>query len=333
MPTTKTPARKYIEELCERFPETPSTTLARKAYNEARVYFNTIEHARDYVRRVRGKIGDANRKNTKDKVLFDKKTRPMNPYKLPETQSVKRDVYKLPKVNNKVLVLSDIHIPYQDNKAIKAAIEYGKKQGVNTIYLNGDIIDFYQLSFHEKDPRKRSFKDELEDARQFFKWLKEEFPSEKIYFIPGNHEARLERWLRVRAPELLDFQEWRLDVLLKLRELDIHFLQHKSKVYFGKLMVEHGDKLRGAGGVNPARTLLLKFKRPVLCGHFHRTSSANSKVYDDTVQMAWSTGCLCELEPEYFEVNEHNHGFAIVDILPSGKFKVDNKQIIEGQVY
>lgn len=155
-----------------------------------------------------------------------------------------------------------------------------------------------------------------------------------IYFIPGNHEARLQRFLRVKAPELLGNEEFELKSLLRCGEHRIEYLEHFSKVFFGKLLIEHGDKLRGAGGVNPARTLLLKFKRPTICGHFHRTTSANHNVYDDTHMMAWSTGCLCELEPDYMPVNEWNHGAAIVERLSDdGHFRVDNFQIINGKVY
>jgi hypothetical protein len=49
--------------------------------------------------------------------------------------------------------------------------------------------------------------------------------------------------------------------------------------------------------------------------------------------MAWSTGMLCEDEPEYMEQNEHNHGAAIIDIFDNGNSRVDNFQIINGKVY
>ena len=196
------------------------------------------------------------------------------------------------------------------------------------------MLDFYQLSFHEKDPRKTSIKTELEMGREFFKMLRRDFPECAIYFIQGNHENRMERYLRVKAPELLDVEEFRLDILLRMAEYGVVEVPYASKCYFGKLLVEHGDKMRGAGGVNPARTLSLNFKRPTLCGHFHRTSSSNSVVYDDDNIMCWSTGCLCELEPSYMPLNNHNHGAAIVEVDHStGRFKVENFIIINGKVY
>lgn len=328
----KTIARLEVEKYCREFKDTPDLTLAKKIYKDHPKLFKNVDAVRSYVRIVRGHRGEYNRINSTDKSLFKPLTYNTNPFKLPESHSVKQEVFKLPKSIRKVLLLSDIHFPYHDVDALTAALQYGIDQKVDAVYLNGDIMDFYQLSFHEKDPRKTDIGTELEMCRSFFAELRKNF-SCPIYFISGNHELRLERYLRVKAAELLGLDEFRLDVLLRMGEHKIINLKHGTKVYFGKLLVEHGDKMKGAGGVNPARTLLLRFKRPSICGHFHRTSSANSKVYDDDSMMAWTTGCLCELEPSYMELNEHNHGFAIVNVNPDDTFNVENKMIINGKVY
>ena len=326
--------RTLATELCRKFEDTPSLTLAKKLYKENVEIYKDVEEARFYVRSVRGKTGKHHRETLKDKSLYKQEDGSRNPFELPISHAHTKEAFKLPKSTKKILLLSDIHIPYQDNEAILAACDYGLEQGCDTIYLNGDILDFYGLSFHEKDPRNRpTIGEELEMGRQFFKWLRQKFPTQTIYFITGNHEWRLERYLRVKAPELLNISEFQLSFLLNFAEHGIINLEHRAKVYAGKLLIEHGDKMAGAGGVNPARTLLLKFKRPTICGHFHRTSAANQKIYDGSQLMAWSTGCLCELEPSYMEVNEHNHGFAVVEVFPSGEFKVDNLQIINGKVY
>lgn len=324
---------KIVEQLCKDYPKMPTMTLAKKLYAEHKEHFLKLESARSIVRRYRGESMGGTGLSL-DKITPQSTPKSLNPFQLPESHLHKKEAFILPKSSKKILLLSDIHIPYHDVDAIEAAVEYGINEGVDTVYLNGDIIDFFGCSFHEKDARKRPrMSEELEMARQFLDWLRYKFPSEQIYFIPGNHCQRLERYLVVKAPELLGIDEFRLQNILRLGEKGIHWLEHKSKVYFGKLLVEHGDKMKGAGGVNPARSLLLKFKKSTICGHFHRTSQANSKVYDGDIQMAWSTGCLCELEPEYMEVNEHNHGAAIVDVEPNGNFRVNNFQIINGKVY
>lgn len=322
----------YIKELVSKFPDHGDLTLARKAFNDDPKLFKSIEDTRTLVRYYRGHVGIRARKELKDKSNVKPLTDNKNPYALPEPSTEHRAVWRLPKAQKKVLIISDLHFPYQDNQAITGALDYGKKEKVDTIFINGDMLDFYQLSFHEKDPRLTSIPDELEMGREFFKTLRNNFPKTQIYYIPGNHEYRLQRYLRIKAPELLDCQEFKLDALLKVAELGIHYLEHGTKCYMGKLLVEHGDKMKGSGGVNPARTLFLRLKRHAICGHFHRTTENVSKTYDGDSIVTYSTGCLCELEPRYLEVNEHNHGFAIVEI-DGSEFRVSNKKIVKGKVF
>ena len=332
MPRKEGISTKYIRELVGKFPDTADLTLAKKAYKDEPKLFKNVEQARMSIRIIRGKAGDRQRKNKKDKSLFKKLTYNYNPFNLPESHSKERERWYLPKSIKKVLLISDLHFPYQDNRAIETALNYGKKENVDAIFINGDMLDFYQLSFHEKDPRKTSIATELEMGRQFFKGLRDNFPKANIYFIPANHENRIERYLRVKAPELLDVEEFRLDVLLRVREFGVEYINYGTKCFFGKLLVEHGDKMKGSGGVNPARTLFLKLKRHSICGHFHRTTESTEKIYDDEVIVTYSTGCLCELEPTYLEVNNHNHGFAIVE-MDGDNFTVHNKKIVKGKVY
>ena len=325
-------ATKIARECCKKFQDTPTLTLAKKLFKENPVVYKNVEHARMTVRTIRGLNGKVNAKSLVDKSLMKQPEYNYNPFDLPESHSKDREVWNLPKSIKRVLLLSDIHFPYHHNEALTTALKYGQKEQVDAIFINGDMIDFYQLSFHEKDPRVTSIADELEMARNFFKSLRKAFPKSMIYYIPGNHEYRMERYLRVKAPELLDVAEFRLDVLLRVAEQGIQYIEHGTKCYFGKLLVEHGDKMKGSGGVNPARSLFLKLKRHAICGHFHRTSEATEKVYDGDVVVTYSTGCLCELEPRYMEVNNHNHGFALIE-MDGVNFTVNNKKIVNGKVY
>lgn len=326
-------ASDYIKELLTKFPNSGDRTIANLAFKKQPKLFTSFDHCRSMIKYYRGHNGEKNRSTLKDKRFVKQvKTNIENVWQIPISHSKDREVWRLPKSIKKVLLLSDIHFPYHDVKALETALKYGKKEGIDAIFINGDMIDFYQLSFHEKDPRVTDIAEELEMARNFFAMLQKQFPKVLVYYIPGNHEYRMERYLRVKAPELLDMQEFKLDVLLRVREFGVHYIEHGTKCYFGKLLVEHGDKMKGSGGVNPARSLFAKLKRHAICGHFHRTSEATEKVYDGDVVVTYSTGCLCELEPRYMEVNNHNHGFAIVD-MDGENFAVSNKKIVGNKVY
>jgi len=228
------PSGKTAKEYCQRFPNTPTMTLAKKLYKENSLLYTNLESARGLIKYYRGLSGAEMRKDTRDKTLLKTAAYKYNPFELPESESVKAKVFKLPTGIKKVLLISDLHIPYQDNKAIAAAMQDGIDEEVDCVFINGDAADFYQLSFHEKDPRKTSIPNEIQAAKMFFASLRKAFPKATIYYIPANHEHRLERYLRVKAPELLDMEEFRLDILFNCRGYDIIYLDYGTKVYFGK---------------------------------------------------------------------------------------------------
>lgn len=324
---------KIVCEYLTKFPNTPSHSLAQKIYKENKESFNNTEHVRANIRYYRGKSGQKNKKRMTIDKFVTKENGKLNPFDfIPESHIDHAQVWRLPKQYKKILLISDIHIPYHDVDSIKSCLKYAKKEGVDCVYINGDLLDFFQVSFHEKDAKKRpTLADELEMGRKFLKGLRE-FMGCAVYYKPANHEHRLERYLRVKAPELLDVEEFRLDVLLRLGELKINYVGRRDKCYFGGLLVEHGDRIKGNGGVNPAQTLYRRYKRHAICGHFHKKTEFTAKVYDGNSIVTYSVGSLCELEPEYFEVNEHVHGFAIIN-MNGEEFRVQNFTIEKGKVY
>lgn len=322
-----------VKSTLRQFPKTSTRAISRILVKEHPELFTTLEQARGLIAYYRGGHGKELRKKLPTKEFFRvKKTD--DPFEfIPKSHAMRRDKWHLPKSIKKVAVWGDLHIPYHESDAFKAAIKLAKDEKVEAIFLNGDVLDFFGLSFHEKNPKNRPrLSEELEAARIFLKGLRKQFPKIPIYWIDGNHEHRLERYLAVKAPELLDTEEFRIDVLLRMAEFGITYLGFRTKCYFGKLLVEHGDRLRGTGGVNPARTARMKYKRAVLVNHFHKLSVDSGKQYDGDVTTCWSNGCLCELEPEYMEVNEHVHGVCHV-IMDGDNYRVQQYQIIEGKVY
>lgn len=54
--------------------------------------------------------------------------------------------------SGKIMVVSDIHFPYEDKSAVAAFIEEVRLRKPDVIVLNGDLLDFYKLSKFSKDP-------------------------------------------------------------------------------------------------------------------------------------------------------------------------------------
>jgi len=234
----------------------------------------------------------------------------------------------------RALVLSDLHIPYHDRRAVIAAIDYGLQRDANMVLLNGDIIDFYALSFWQKDPRKRDAAKEIKLLRKFIGIIRETFPDADLVYKLGNHEDRWERYLVDKAPELLGIPEFDIQQVLGLADKEL--IRNYEPIGLGDLNVVHGHEYRFAisNPVNPARGLFLRAKAMALCGHFHQSSQHTERTVDGRNIATWSTGCLCDLHPAYRPINNWNHGFAFVTVHASGKFEVENKYVSNtGKIY
>ena len=157
------------------------------------------------------------------------------------------------------------------------------------------------------------------------------FPDARIIFKEGNHEARFSDLLKTKAPEFYGLEEMQLKVLLGLFDMGIEYVGDKRPVVYRGLTVLHGHETGAtSGGVNPARTALLKAKTCVLVNHFHRKQGDMQKVLGGDWLQGWSAGCLCELHPQYMPINEWVRGFA--HVTGGENWKVDNLAIINGVV-
>jgi predicted phosphodiesterase len=332
MSRPKSEARKIAVEICSKFPDAPSHSLASKLFAEYPEAFDSAEHARNYVRTIRGKIGKHSKTSSIDKELMDTKQRPSNPYALPKSYSKKRRHVELK--GNKFLILSDIHLPYQDNEALECAIAEGLKQECDAIILNGDALDCHMISDFVKDPRKRKFKDELYSIRQFLASLRHTFPNANIYYKEGNHEERYWRYMRIKAPELFDIDAFDFPTLTHCDKHDVKWIDGKSKLNIGKLSIFHGHEFgkQFLPSVNVARGLFMKTKVSSLCGHHHQTAEHNERDANGKFITCWGVGCLSELSPDYNPYSRYNHGFAIVDKGTNGAFSVHNYRIHEGRI-
>jgi predicted phosphodiesterase len=257
-----------------------------------------------------------------------------NPLDLPPSQENDYAAFKIPNNHNNILLLSDIHVPYHNITALTAAIKYGLEHEVNTILLNGDVIDFYAISRFEKDPRKRNFGHEVLMTRQFLTTLRRLFPNAAIYYKCGNHDVRYDHYIMRNAPDLLGMDEFSFESLMHLDKLDITFIPDKQIIHAGKLTILHGHELGASvfSPVNIARGLFLRAKDSALCGHHHQASEHTEPNINGKITTCWSVACLCELHPDYLPINKHHHGFAHITVLDNGDFEVSNYRIVNGKI-
>lgn len=327
-PTIK---NKIVREYIVKFPNTSNYALSIKILKEHPLQFINAECIRTMIRNITGNSGSKQKDVLTDKSLI-RPARSSNPYDLPA--SYENDFSPFEIKQSRILIISDLHFPYQNNKAVEAALDYGKEKKVDCIFINGDLIDFANISRHEKDWRHRNVNHEFEAVKTFLKSLRLNFPKTKIVYKLGNHDERWEKFLFLKAPEIFDMPEFQLEVILKLGELKIDIVKDKRPVILGKLTVLHGHELMGMGGVNPARATFTKTMEDTLVGHYHRTSSHSEPTMNNRLINVHSQGCLCEMNPMFMPINKWNLGFAYVDLnIKTGEYFLENKKIVKGKVY
>jgi len=211
----------------------------------------------------------------------------------------------------KVLFVSDIHAPFQDNRAVRACISFGKWIKPDKIIFMGDVIDFYAISSFNKDPiRALGIQKEIDEAISILKIFRKEFPKVEMDFIRGNHEKRLQSYLWKKASELSGLKNMNVPALLELEKLNIKY--HKSgRMKLRGIVIKHGDKVRK----HSAYTARGEFSETGLSGlsaHTHRIGM-HCRTNEGGRFFWYEIGCLCKLNAEYMEGKMPNwqQGFAI----------------------
>jgi predicted phosphodiesterase len=321
------PITEIARQLAKTHPDAPAGTLAKRLVREANGAI-TLHQARMRMQRQFGVHGKKNRKSMKPAAPRKQRTAG-EILAMPKSMAETWTPHRMNVIGN-VGILSDVHVPYHSEIAVAAAVGFLKDQELSGLLLNGDIADFYAISRYMKDPKQRDFKGELEAVRNFLAYLRQEFPEIPIVYKSGNHEERWQHWLWQHAAEISDDPRMSLTAWLGFTEHDIELVEDKRPVLLGKLPVLHGHELPSgmAAPVNVARGAFMKTLSTVLVGHSHRTSNhAESDMWHKETG-CWSTGCLCDLRPEYARINRWNWGFAMVAIHRGGAFDVHNYRVM-----
>lgn len=308
------------------FPKMSKSAIVRYLLETYPAMFDDYENTRSIVRKVTGAQGES---RLKYKVV-DHKPDIETQFNLAKSKGEKRKFVELPKECHNILVISDIHFPNHDVKALGKALEYGKANNINCIVINGDLLDNEPFTNHDAPPPNTSdVRDWFQMTEDFLEMLISEFKC-PIYYIEGNHDNWYMRYLMKKAPVLFNDQYYTLSARLKLREKGIVWIPQTSVLMIGKLPVTHGHMIvKGFfSPVNPAKGVYNKIKGSMLIGHCHTTSEHSESNLQGDLNTTYSIGCLCTLAPDYDPFNcKHNLGFARVIVQENGNYRVENKRI------
>lgn len=326
------------KEYLTKFPKTSTRTLAGMMLRDNPQVFKDYEQARYQIRMYRGAAGKKMRAIMSNKSHY-RITESHNPFDLPEPDESRQVMpFKFPKDLRNTLIISDTQIPYHDLSALTIALEYGRKNKIDSLIINGDFMDFFAISRFLTDPRKRDLSNEITETTKMLEAIDGLFPKGKVrkFFKLGNHEERWEKYLWLKAPELCGVEMFEFENILQFEKYGYEKIEGRAEITYNKYFtILHGHEMDIPNPhlVNPARSLYLKWEDNALVSHFHRPSFHTQKSGNGKIRATYSIGCLCLLRPEFSTVNKWVHGFAHLTREHENEYHVKNFMVVNGQIY
>lgn len=211
----------------------------------------------------------------------------------------------------KTVCISDLHIPYDDSKAVSLVFDLLVDLQPQNLVLNGDIIDCYWCSDFIKKPKNSCYlQEEADSFYKKFSYLRRHLPNTNIYYILGNHEDRIKK-MEWKNPQLYGLEAIQPSNLLKLDKLKIKY--YNTKLVLNDFLYFHGERVRNNSSYSAKAEFEYHKMRNGISGHTHRLG-AHYRTYDKDTTFWYENGCLCTLEPEYIKDGvDWQQGFSIVN--------------------
>lgn len=247
----------------------------------------------------------------------------------------------------RIVVLSDMQIPYHDKRALRAVLDFIGQYQPDEVHSVGDEVDFPQISRWNRG-MAGEYKGDLQAHCDAFGRAFAQ-PLRRVYIGPAhversNHMDRPLTYVRNRAPGLMGLKALEVPALLDFDKYGIEYHSEPYELAPGWL-IAHGDE--GASSRVPGGTamaLARKWGYSVVCGHTHKLGiqhehmAVNSKLTRE--RFGFEVGNLMNLKSAHYLKAGHanwQQGFGIlyveknrvtpapVFIRPNGTFVVEGK--------
>jgi UDP-2,3-diacylglucosamine pyrophosphatase LpxH len=174
----------------------------------------------------------------------------------------------------RVVVLSDLQIPYQNNTVVQATLDFIYDYKPDELWCVGDELDAPEPSRWNKG-MAGEYADTLQDSidltHEIMRNYRAALGKNKPFYIQrSNHTDRIDTYMRKYAPAFMSLKSLEIEQLLGYDKLGITYLHRMTELLPGWVMA-HGDE--GALNRAPGATALNLAKRlgkSVVCGHTHR---------------------------------------------------------------
>ena len=173
----------------------------------------------------------------------------------------------------KIVVLSDMQIPYHDKKSVDAVIKFVKDYKPDELFCVGDEADSPEPSRWNKGSAGEyagTLQAGLDKTAEVMAAFKNALGDKPFHVMRSNHGDRIQHYVSRYAPALASLRDLEYSKLLCYRENEITYHDKLWSFAPGWIMA-HGDEgnlSRQAGGT--ALALARKTGSSVVCGHTHR---------------------------------------------------------------
>ncbi len=225
---------------------------------------------------------------------------------------------------------SDVHVPFQDETALRVAKQIIAEVQPDLFVLGGDWLDATQISRFDPDPRRKlTLQNDLDACKLLIREFRALLPNSRFVYKVGNHEDRIRKWAS-RNPEMGILDCIKLEALLDLEAVECEVVESTSRFSWNGWSITHGDIARKRAGAT-SQALIDKFGTSGVSGHCHRLATVEKR--DANRQYCWiESGCLCSLTPDYNEVADWAQGFTILNKTASGVWP-ETVRIVEGRAW
>lgn len=248
----------------------------------------------------------------------------------------------------KIVVLSDMQIPYHDKKATEAVRKFVADYDADKLFCVGDEADSPEPSRWNKGSAGEyagTLQAGLDTTAQIMKGFKEALGDKEFHVMRSNHGDRIQHYINRYAPALASLRDLEYAKLLHYYDNEITYHDKIWKFSSGWVMA-HGDEgnlIKSAGGT--ALSLARKVGSSVICGHTHRLgiqhehAGLNGKI--QTRLFGFEVGHLMDLsKASYLNAGTANwqQGFGILHIVNNKVFPVavpiiNRSFVVDGQKY
>lgn len=196
--------------------------------------------------------------------------------------------------NSRILLISDLHIPYHHQDAIAFLLHLKEKYNPTRVICLGDEVDGHALSFHDSDPDLPSAGDEIRQALPVIADLFKIFP--KMDILESNHGSLVWRKAKVFGipkhyiksyNEVLGVDsgwKWSFDLTIEL--------PNGQKCYMHHGKTSNIIQLSQQMGMNATQ------------GHYHETFKID--YWGNSTGLYWGMQCGCLIDDDKLAFNYNN---------------------------